>query len=127
MPTFVKSERLCSTLAITHLFGEGYSIFKHPVKIKWIPAKWDNNHQIMVVITVSKHKFKRAVDRNRIKRLLRECFRLNKFILEDGLKSSQCYLALIYTGNDIPERSTLEPIIIELFHRLIRDYEKLAG
>ncbi len=127
MPSFDKSERLCSTLAINYLFSEGHSVFKHPVKIKWIQAKWDNNHLIKVVITVSKHKFKRAVDRNRIKRLLRECFRLNKFIIEDGLINSQCYLALIYTGNEIPEMSALEPIIIELFHRLIKDYEKLAG
>lgn len=127
MPTFLKSERLCSTLAISHLFNKGYTLYKHPVKIKWLPVKTDNNHSVQVVISVSKSRFKRAVDRNRIKRLLRECFRLNKALLEKIPEGLQCHLALIYVGKDIPEMSELEPIIIELFNRLIREYENVAG
>lgn len=127
MPTFVKSERLCSTLAINNLFKEGYVVYKYPVKLKWMQANWDDHLKVKVVISVSKHRFKRAVDRNRIKRLLRECFRLHKFILEDELKSRKCYLGVIYTGNEMPEKGVLEPIIIDLFHRLIKDYEKIAG
>lgn len=127
MPKFVKSERLCSALAISHLFDKGYSVYKHPVKIKWLPVKWDSDLNIQVVISVSKNRFKRAVDRNRIKRMLRECFRLHKSVIEKGLNGRQCHLALIYTGKDIPEMNVLEPIIIDLFHRFTKEYEKLAG
>lgn len=127
MPKFVKSERLCSTLAISHLFEKGYSVFKHPLKIKWIPATGNNLNNIQVVISVSKSRFKRAVDRNRVKRILRECFRLNKAILTNGLQGKQCHLAIVYTGKDLPVMNEVEPIIIELFHRLVKEYENIAG
>lgn len=127
MPKFVKSERLCSPLAISHLFDKGYSIYKHPVKIKWLPVKTDNNQHVQVVISVSKSRFKRAVDRNRIKRLIRECFRLHKSILIEGLNGRQCHLAIIYIGKTLPLMNDLEPIIIELFHRLNKEYESIAG
>lgn len=127
MPKFKKAERLCNTIDINHLFSVGQSISQYPIKIKWLPAKCDNNVQLKVVISVSKHRFKRAVDRNRIKRVMRECFRLNKHILQQVLETRQCYLALIYTGKEIADLTALEPIIIGLFHRLTKEYEKLAG
>lgn len=127
MPKFVKSERLCSTLDISHLFDKGYSVYKHPVKIVWLPVKIDNNLTAQVVISVSKSRFKRAVDRNRIKRLLRECYRLNKSVLINGLNGKQCHLAIIFIGKTLPLMSELEPIIIDLFHRLTKEYESIAG
>jgi ribonuclease P protein component len=127
MPKFTKAERLCNAIDINHLFSVGHSISQFPVKIKWLPAKWNNNVQIKVVISVSKHRFKRAVDRNRIKRVMRECFRNNKHIIQHTLDTRQCYIAIIYTGKEIADYTTLEPIIIELFHRLTKEYEKLAG
>lgn len=127
MPSFRKSERLCSKVAIDHLFSVGRPIFKYPVKLIWLADKADNKPALRVVISVSKRKFKRAVDRNRIKRLLRECFRLNKFIIENDLKNRQCSVALIYIGKEVPAKNDLESIIIDLFHRLSKDYENLVG
>ncbi len=126
MPTFRKSERLCSAVAIDRLFTQGYSLFKYPIKIVWLPAQFDNNHSVKVVISVSKRRFKKAVDRNRIKRLLRECFRLHKSIF-DNESGRQLFLGIVYTGKELPEWKNLEPIIIELFQRLSKEYEKIAG
>jgi ribonuclease P protein component len=126
MPTFGKSERLCNIVEISKLFNKGHSLSKYPLKLKWLPAHWNNHSQLKVVITVSKHRFKKAADRNRIKRLLRECYRLNKFVLSNGLKERQCYLGIIYTGDVLPEYTELQEILIELFYRLIDDYDKYA-
>ncbi len=127
MQNFAKNERLCSKSVIDQLFTQGHSFFKHPLKIKWLQGQWDSNNSVKVVISVSKHRFKKAVDRNKIKRLIRESFRLNKFVLENGLKGQKVYLAIIYTSNEIPDFTTLNRVINDVFHRLNLDYEKLSG
>jgi ribonuclease P protein component len=114
-------------VAINKLFIKGQAIYKHPIKIIWIPGEWDNNHAVKVVISVSKRNFKRAIDRNRVKRVLRECFRLNKYIIERDLGDKKCLLALVYTGKELPNYKGLEPIIIHLFQRLSKDYENFTG
>lgn len=127
MPKFNKIERLCRRSDIDQLFSSGYSFFKYPLKLIWRPCNWDNNISVKVVISVSKHKFKRAVDRNKIKRLVRESFRLNKFVLEDGLKGQKIHLAIVFVGKEIPDFATVDQIINEMFKRLIVEHEKLAG
>lgn len=126
MQTFGKHERLCSAAAINELFKSGRQNFKHPVKLLWIniPSK---EAGVSILISVSKRNFKRAVDRNKIKRLLRESYRKNKAIIEHQGITGRLLLGLIYVGKEIPRYSILEPIIIELLHRLKVDYENAAG
>jgi ribonuclease P protein component len=63
-----------------------------------------------VAITVSKRNFKRAVDRNRIKRLMREAYRKNKSNFHKTLtnKNMQCALLLMYTGKMVPDYGEVE-------------------
>lgn len=127
MQTFGKDEKLCSQTAITDLFSKGKQIFKHPVKLIWMPVEDGSIISNKVIITVSKRNFKRAVDRNKIKRLLRECYRKNKHITEALLTDQKVMIGLIYIGKNISRYNILEPIIIELLHRLNSDYEKSSG
>jgi ribonuclease P protein component len=127
MQTFGKQEHLCNITEIQKLFNNGHSIFKHPVKLLWLPAKWEGIPSVKVLISVPKRNFKKAVDRNRIKRLLRECYRRNKQIIEQGLENRNCYIALIYAGREISDFKLLEPIIIHLIKRLIKEYETTVG
>ncbi len=127
MQTYGKQEHLCSIPEIQKLFQDGNSFFKHPVKLYWMPGNWSGKPAVKVLVSVSKRNFKKAVDRNYIKRLLRECYRRNKGITGDGLSGKNCYLALVYSGKEIPEFKSLEPIIIKLLERLIREYETTAG
>ncbi|MBK6966613.1 MAG: ribonuclease P protein component [Bacteroidales bacterium] len=127
MHTFGKQEHLCSIPEIQKLFHEGKSFFRHPVKLYWLPGNWAGKPVAKVIVSVSKRNFKKAVDRNFIKRLLRECYRRNKVIVEDGLTGKRCIVALVYSGKEIPEFKSLEPIIIKLLERLVKEYETTAG
>jgi ribonuclease P protein component len=127
MQTFGKDEKLCSQKAITDLFSKGKQIFKHPVKLLWLPVEPGSEGRNKVIISVSKRNFKRAVDRNKIKRLLRECYRKNKQATEAIYKDQKLLIGLIYIGKEIPRFYLLEPIIIELLQRLNCEYEKTSG
>ena len=78
---FPKTERLCSEIQITELFQDGESFMSYPVRVVMQLSKAVENTEIWVVMSVPKKKLKHAVDRNRVKRLLRETYRLNKHIL----------------------------------------------
>ncbi len=69
--------------------------------------------------TVSKKNFKRAVDRNRIKRVMREAVRLHKHELDqnDGMDLDSFAFMILYVGNELPEFKVIEPKIISLFDR----------
>ena len=125
--TFGKDEKLCNSAEITDLFSKGKQLFKHPVKLLWLATEPENGKKARVIITVSKRNFKHAVQRNRIKRLLRECYRKNKHIIAPLTTDQQLLIGLIFIGKEIPRINVLEPIIIELFERLNPEHEKTSG
>lgn len=127
MQTFKKRERLCSATETDRLFREGKAIFRHPIKLIWLHAVWEGPPLVKVIISVPKRNFRHAVSRNRIKRIIRECYRKNKWMLFQGLGNQKCYIGLVFSGKEIPHYNNLEPIIIQLFQRLIREHEKTAG
>lgn len=72
-----KEERLCSQKSLDELFREGNSFVRFPFRVVWIKRE-KTDVPVRILVSVSKSKFKRAVRRNRIKRVLRESYRLNK-------------------------------------------------
>ena len=98
--TFGKNEKLKSQKLITQLFEEGKSISNFPLKLIYIPVK-NNEVFIQAGVTVSKRIFKSAVQRNRIKRLLREAYRLNKALVFNNTDDNFAFLFL-YLGKDMP-------------------------
>ena len=99
--TFPKKEKLKSRKCIDQLFAEGKSITSFPIKLIFLKTSLPENVKIQAGVTVSKKKFKRAVDRNRIKRLLREAYRLNKHLVFNNSDSSFAFVFL-YLGKEIP-------------------------
>jgi len=126
METFKKEERLCNKKIIKNLFSKANSFFDYPFKILWIETDIKTNFPAQVLINVSKNNFKKAVDRNKIKRLIREAYRKNKFSFYEFLlkQKKQCAFAIIYTSKEILSYQEIEKIIILILQRLQKEYEK---
>ena len=89
--TLSKRERICSQKLTEQLFnsGKAHSMVAFPLRTVYmsIPRE-EQEPQASILVSVSKRYFKRAVKRNRVKRLVREAYRLNKHILTDRLTAS---------------------------------------
>lgn len=101
---FGKSEKLKSRKAIEQLFAEGKSFSNFPFRVIW-RFNESTGTPLQAGFTVSSRYFKKAVDRNRIKRLVREAYRLQKNELLEQLKNNQKQLAVffVYVGNELPD------------------------
>lgn len=100
--TFGKAYKLCSQKAIQAVFDHQKSVKQFPLLMHYAPMELPTDKTFQVVISAPKRIFRKAHDRNRIKRLMKEVFRRNKLILEDKLVTNQQQLALflIYTGKE---------------------------
>ena len=78
MYTFKKEERLCNKKLIDELFHNGSSFLCYPFKVSWLLVDEPAQFPAQVLFSVSKKRYKRAVDRNLIKRRMREAYRLHK-------------------------------------------------
>ena len=109
--TLGKDERLKSRKQIEKLFAEGKSFVVNPFRIYFFvhePSTID--HGLQFGVGVSNKNFKKAVDRNRIKRLTREVWRLQKNELKELVKtqSKQLNVFFIYTGKELPDFTTVK-------------------
>ncbi len=94
----------------------------YPLRLTWVAAPARTTAPPEVLITVPKRMFKRAVDRNRLKRLVREAYRLNKHRLteaENGHPVAQ--LGILYTGKEKSELSLIEKKLISGLNRLLAE------
>lgn len=98
---FPKKEKLKSETLIQRLFTEGKSISSYPLKLIYMPTNGASDIKIQCGVTVSKRNFKSAVKRNRIKRLLRESYRLNKEEKFNNIEGNFAFLFL-YLGKKMP-------------------------
>ena len=100
-----KSERLFLQKEIDRLFDNGQSFISYPLRIIYLPANEANTSKsgISILVSVPKKRIKRAVKRNRIKRLIRETFRLQKNTLSHECErhKSGLHIAFLYIGNEV--------------------------
>lgn len=112
---FPKAEKLKSRKTIKQLFEEGKSFTKFPIKVLYIPS--ENKVATQAAFAVPKRNFKLAVSRNRIKRQLREAYRLNK---QDLLinNSTKFALLFLYLGKDNVAYDKIDKAMISLLKKL---------
>lgn len=123
--TFSKDERLCSEVQIENLLQKKQKFFCHPLKCFYsIEPITEENSANQLVISVGKRFFKHAVDRNRVKRLLREAYRKHQHeILDPVFKNNnqRVQIFIIYVSKEISSYNLIEDKIIEVLHRLTID------
>ena len=122
--TFTKRERLCSEVQISELLRNRQRIFCPPLKCHYIILPiTEENSVSQIVVSVPKRFLKHAVDRNRVKRLVREAYRLHhRDILDPALQANgqRAQLLFTYTSKDISTYNIIEDKIIEILHRLTK-------
>ena len=123
--TFPKKERLHSKKLIEELFSKGSHFYLYPFKVLYLPVQEESEGRHQVLISVSKRKFKRAPDRNLIKRRIREAYRLNKHILYSTSSGQHSYsIAYIYTGKESHPFQFIQNRLSKSLRRLSKEIEK---
>lgn len=116
--TFNKKEKLKSQKLIELLFAEGQSVTAYPLRLVYMNAAFDDDVLMKAGVSVSKRQFKKAVDRNRIKRLLREVYRLNKGIYFNNMTTSYAFM-ILYIGKEKPTLPEIETKMNQLFEKFL--------
>ena len=127
--TFRKAERLNSTKQIEALFKSGKSFVAYPLRAIYLIRKEERQDcaPVNILISVPKKKFKRAVKRNRVKRLVREAYRLNRTLLYsilEGKENIQVDMALIYLKEELPSYAEMEVAMLKLADELSKRVKK---
>ncbi len=123
-----KEERLSGKKQIEALFQEGKTFFCSPLRIVWIRrARVSGGSPARMTVAVSRKNFKRAVDRNLVKRRIREAYRKNRATLTGWLEKNNLALDMvfIYTSSQIPAYRDIEEKIMVTLQKIIEEYEKV--
>lgn len=113
---YPKSERLKSKNTIDLLFAKGKSVSKYPLRLVYVTVEGDSAATIQIGVSVSKKHFKKAVDRNYFKRVLRETFRLNKHLIRESINEPYA-LMLLYQSSDRLSFEDIHKKTMQLFEK----------
>ncbi|MGB0932727.1 MAG: ribonuclease P protein component [Lishizhenia sp.] len=119
--SFGKEYKLCSKTQIDAIFVNKCAVKAYPFLLYYQETTLNSQVPFQIVLSAPKRSFKRAPDRNRIKRVMKEVLRKNKSDLETHLSKTDKQLALflIYTSKDLPDYKQLDTKIVVLLNRLI--------
>lgn len=116
--TLGKDEKLKSKIFIGQLFAGGKRVKKYPLQLIYLPINHDAEFPIKVGFSVPKRNVKLAVNRNRIKRLMREVYRKNKHSFAENINKKYVFM-FIYMSKEVPNYTDLELVIEELCNRFL--------
>jgi len=118
--TYRNEEKLKKKNLITELFASGKSASVFPLKMIYLQYDHDSPYKIQAGVSVSKRNFKRAVDRIRIKRLMRESYRKNKNMLYANEDTKKHIMMFIYQGKNEVSYELMEEKMIQLIEKFLQ-------
>lgn len=121
--TYPKHEKLKSKTTIDLLFSEGKSVSKYPLRLVFAPISLENDEVIKFGVSVSKKYFKKAVDRNYFKRVLRETYRLNKQLLIENIDKPYAIMFFYQTKEKLSYQEINEKTV-RLFEKFVEVVNK---
>jgi ribonuclease P protein component len=121
--TLGKDEKLKSRKLIEHLFGEGKRVKSFPLQLIYLQINHDSEFPVKVGFSVPKKVVKLAVDRIRIKRMMREAYRLNKYLISENIKEPYIFM-FIYTAKEELKYADLEEVFKRVFVKFLRKIEE---
>jgi|SRR5690606_5160950 len=120
--TYPKHEKLKSRKLINQLFTEGKSVSKYPLRLVYV-KNMNPDSEFQIGVSVSKKYFKKAVDRNYFKRILRETYRLNQHLLKNNLNESYAFM-LLYQSKDRLSYKEINEKTIQLFEKFLENIKE---
>ncbi|NPA44327.1 MAG: ribonuclease P protein component [Chlorobi bacterium] len=116
--TFSKIEKIKSKKEISRIFNDGIFFYSEYLNVKVIKTNKQNQKLHKVGVSVPKKLFKLAVDRNKLKRLIREAYRLNKNIIYTDNNSETLNIFFIYKNKEFANYKIIEDDILKLLKEI---------
>lgn len=126
---FNKNERLTGDKRIESLFACGKSFVAYPLRVVYLEKDSQVPELPQILVSIPKKRIKSAVNRNSMKRIVRETFRLNKHILNDVLKDKckHIEIAFVYVKDDITDFYTVEKGMLKALAEIKNRLEIVKG
>lgn len=124
--TFGKQEKLKKKNLIAELFASGKSTSVFPLKMIYLEYDHDSPCKIQAGVSVSKRNFKKAVERNRIKRLMRESYRKNKYLIYNNEDTKKYIIMFIYQAKSEVTYEQMEVKMNQLIQKFLQKQKSQA-
>lgn len=118
--TFPKNEHLSGEIRIAKLFSEGKAFICYPLRVVFSLVEKEKT-PVKILVSVPKKRFKKAVKRNRIRRMIKEAYRLHKenFLNQLSTQNFTLHIAITYVSDEEMPYTQIEKKLIEALHKII--------